>query len=68
MSNMKKEKRFTKIYSHSGGFSGPETFILVDNKTGVNYLYVANGYNGGVTPLLDRDGKPIVSAVPLETK
>lgn len=34
-----------------------------DKQTGVNYLYHASGYSGGVTPLLDRDGKPIISPV-----
>lgn len=37
--------------------------ILVDKKTGVNYLVVTSGYGLGVTPLLDQDGKPIVSNV-----
>ncbi len=36
--------------------------ILVDRKTGVNYLIISGG-NGmaGITPLLDKDGKVIVS-------
>ena len=37
--------------------------ILVDKQTGVNYLFVASGYAGGLTPLLDRDGKPVISPV-----
>ena len=37
------------------------TEIWVDKETGVNYLYHACGYSGGLTPLLDRDGKPIVT-------
>jgi len=37
----------------------------VDTKTGVNYFYHISGYSGGLTPLLDRDGKPIISALPL---
>lgn len=41
------------------------TEILVDKLTGVNYLFrVENGYAGGLTPLLDRDGKPIVTPMP----
>ena len=31
--------------------------ILRDRETGVLYLYHAWGYGGGLTPLLDRDGK-----------
>ena len=56
------EKRFVKIYSD--GVLGANE-IWVDQKTGVNYLFHASGYAGGLTPLLDRDGKPIVTPVPI---
>ena len=65
---MDKEKRFVRIHGNGGGFSGPATQILVDKKTGVNYLFVASGYAGGLTPLLNRDGTPVVSALPIEEK
>ncbi|HHY64558.1 MAG TPA: hypothetical protein GX501_05875 [Clostridiaceae bacterium] len=35
--------------------------ILVDKETGVNYLVWKAGYAGGITPLLDSDGKVIVT-------
>ncbi len=35
--------------------------IIVDRETGVNYLYVSEGYGGGLTVLVDKDGKPIVT-------
>lgn len=35
--------------------------IIVDQKTGVNYLFVTSGQAGGLTPLLDKDGKPVVT-------
>lgn len=35
--------------------------IWVDTETGVNYLWRENGYSGGLTPLLDHDGKPVVT-------
>ena len=35
--------------------------IWVDRETGVNYLFHFSGYAGGLTPLLDRDGKPLVT-------
>ena len=54
---MAKEKRFEKIYSQGAG----SIEIWVDNETGVNYLYHASGYGGGLTVLLDKDGKPIVT-------
>ena len=59
-----KEKRFVKIYSQSGGFSGPSNYVFVDRQTGVNYLYVSGGYGGGLTPLLNRDGTPVITPLP----
>ena len=58
----KKEERFVKVHSEAMG----GRIILVDKVTGVNYLFVQSGYAGGLTPLLDRDGKPIISALPIE--
>jgi hypothetical protein len=41
-----------------------ETYkVIVDKATGVNYLQITNGYAGGLTVLLDRDGKPIITPV-----
>ncbi len=62
----KKEKRFVKIYSQSGGFTGPHMEILVDRETGVNYVYASAGYGGGLTVLLNRDGTPVISKLPVE--
>lgn len=56
---MNNDKRFIKVYS-KGAMEGCE--IWVDTETGVNYFYHFSGYSGGLTPLLDRDGKPIVSS------
>ena len=38
-----------------------EASIIIDKETGVNYLYVCRGYGGGLTPLLNADGKPIIT-------
>lgn len=57
------DNRFVKIYSQ--GFVGT-TEIWVDTQTGVNYLYHQSGYGGGLTVLMDREGKPIVSALPVQ--
>ena len=38
-----------------------ETMVIVDKETGVNYLFVHRSYGGGLTPLLDADGKPIIT-------
>ena len=35
--------------------------VIIDKETGVNYLYVCCGYGGALTPLLDSDGKPIIT-------
>ena len=59
----KKEKRFEKVYAQ-GGMSNTE--IWVDKETGVNYLYHQSGYAGGLTPLLDREGNPVVTSVTKE--
>ena len=43
--------------------SGDGFEIWVDVETGVNYLWRATGYAGGLTVLLDRDGKPVITPV-----
>ena len=35
--------------------------VIIDKDTGVNYLYVCRGFGGGLTPLLDAEGKPIIT-------
>ena len=56
---MAREKRFEKTYTQDlGGVA-----VYVDKQTGVNYLFVASGYAGGLSPLLDRDGKPVITPV-----
>lgn len=57
---MAKDKRFKKIYSQNMGCME----IWVDKETGVNYIFYASGYAGGLTVLLDKDGKPVIT--PLE--
>lgn len=57
---MAKNERFEKTYSQG---TMNVTEIWVDKETGVNYLYHAAGYSGGLTPLLDRDGKPVISPI-----
>ena len=55
----KKEERFIKVHSENLG----SEIILVDKVTGVNYLFVSQGYAGGLTPLLKADGTPVVTPV-----
>ena len=54
------DKRFEKVYSQG---TMNVTEIWVDKETGVNYLFRQDGYAGGLTPLLDREGKPVISNV-----
>jgi hypothetical protein len=56
---MANDKRFEKIYSQGMGTME----IWVDKETGVNYLYRQSGYSGGLTVLLDREGKPVITPV-----
>ena len=55
-----KNDRFEKTYSQG---SLNVTEIWVDKATGVNYIYHVCGSSGGLTPLLDREGKPFISPV-----
>ena len=57
----KKDKRFIRAHSESGLQGTSE--IWVDRETGVNYFYHASGYAGGLTPLLNRDGTPVITTV-----
>lgn len=52
-------ERFEKVYDQ-GVIT--KTEIWVDKETGVNYLWHRDGYAGGLTPLLDAEGKPVVTA------
>ena len=55
---MNTDDRFEKIYSQ--GIVNV-TEIWVDRETGVHYIWHQAGYSGGLTPLLDENGKPIVN-------
>ncbi len=57
---MAKYERFKKVYSQ-GAVNIVE--IWVDSETGVNYVFHASGYAGGMSPLLGRDGKPVISPI-----
>lgn len=53
-----KEKRFENVYKQG---VAPNIQVIVDKETGVNYLYVQSGYSGGLTVLLDENGKPVIT-------
>jgi hypothetical protein len=54
------QKRFIQTYVQG---TLDVTEIFVDRETGVNYIFRASGNAGGLTPLLNRDGTPVVTTV-----
>ena len=52
------DKRFIKVFTQ-GSLNAME--IWVDRETGVNYLFHQSGFAGGMTVLLDKEGKPVVT-------
>lgn len=53
------EKRFKVVYKE-GKLTGNK--ILEDRETGVQYIFSWDGYAGGITPLLGKDGKPVINS------
>lgn len=57
--------------NYIGRFEASKTFgnigfsysgkVITDRETGVQYLFVGGGYGGGLTPIIDKDGKPILA-------
>jgi len=59
MSKKNKNSRFQIILEEKHDIMSSSR-VLRDKETGVLYLHHAWGYGGGLTPLLDRDGKPLI--------
>ena len=58
----KKEDRFKVIFKDGGQLKEDGVRqILVDTETGVNYLVWKSGYAGGITPMLDTEGKVVIT-------
>ena len=56
---MENENRFeTKLIE--GSVFKKQYYIIVDKETGVNYLFVKDGYGAGLTALLDSNGNPVI--------
>lgn len=53
----KQDERFIKVLNEGSTWTTNRE-IWVDKTTGVNYLWIASGNGGGLTPLLGADGKP----------
>lgn len=58
---MSKNSRFEVVYQEGKALIKGLKMVLVDKETGVNYLFFQSGYAGGLTPLLDADGKPVIT-------
>ena len=56
-----KQKRFDVTYKQSR--LSLSCAVIVDRETGVNYLFAQSGYGSGLTPLLKRDGSPVISSL-----
>ena len=54
----KETGRFVKVLEESGIITSSE--VWVDTQTGVQYLYHASGSSGGLTVLMDAEGKPLL--------
>ena len=54
----KADNRFEKVYSQG---VVTVTEVWIDKETGVNYVFHQSGNAGGMTPLLDKDGKVVVT-------
>ena len=63
---MAKDKRFICTEKQGGALDRFE--IWVDKLTGVNYVYRQCGYSGGLTVLLSKDGKPVVTTITPDIK
>lgn len=63
-----KSDRFVCTEVSGSAFDSHQSRVLVDRQTGVNYLWTTSGYAGGLTVLVDADGRPIVTSVPREEK
>ena len=55
------KKRFEIKTTQEGFVSSGK--IIVDTETGVNYLFWSQGYAGGLTPLLNKDGTVVVTPI-----
>lgn len=55
-----KQKRFVL---HSENIGLKQATIIMDKLTGVHYLFFADCNAGGLTPLLDSDGKPVIEKI-----
>ena len=56
---MKKSDKFKIIHEERDGWN-TELMVLVEKGTGVQYLFCNKGYGGGMSVMVDKDGKPLL--------
>ncbi len=54
------EKRFKQVYYQKSFLGNERIAVIKDTVTGVHYLKNGYGDKGGLTPLLDENGKVII--------
>ncbi|MDE6260181.1 MAG: hypothetical protein K2M42_04865 [Oscillospiraceae bacterium] len=57
---MGKNDRFQVVLTEGNGLTKPQCVVLMDTATGVQYLFVGSGNGGGLCPLVDREGGPLI--------
>ncbi len=58
---MAKSDRFEILHKEGSALANAQRMVLVDRETGVTYLFIQAGYSGGLSPLLDAGGKPVIT-------
>lgn len=58
---MKCDDKFILIHKEGNPLTSGLRMIWADKRTGVNYVFVQCGYAGGLTPLLNADGTPVIT-------
>lgn len=58
---MAKQDRFEILNKEGNALTNAQRMLLKDRETGVCYLFIQAGYAGGLAPLLDTDGKPVIT-------
>ena len=48
-------------FVYNGGSNVDQISIIIDKKTGVMYLWKEDYCKGGLTVMLDKDGKPLIN-------
>lgn len=58
----KANNRFTVVHKEGSTLTNAGyRQLLVDKQTGVTYLLISCGYGSSITPLLDAQGKPVIT-------